>query len=185
MQSIDTPIQQAEAGWFARREAQGYLEVGKNAVAAIADRFCLVSVDGCFEERDVWQKILENLQPMHDHGADLLRIPLRDIHWVAGQTRQGVINDPERDRTWDLPIQLRGPTWRARRRRRSASSRWCAPVFDAERRGTALAAVRKASSPIVVKDVFGLPPLDDFPGSEPCRNHHDDPPSGSGCNGIS
>ena len=168
MQSTGTPIQQTEAGWFTRRELQGYLGVGKNAVAAIADRFGLVSVDGCFDERDVWRRIL-NLQPVHDHGADLLRIPLRDIHWVAGQLVKAsstIRNEIARGTfQFDSGVQLGaldadgGPRLR----------RWCAPVFDAERRGTALAAVRKASSPIVVKDVFGLPPLDDFPGLSPAE----------------
>jgi hypothetical protein len=93
MHSIDTPIQQAEAGWFTRRELQAYLGVGKNAVGAISDRFGLTDVEGCFDERDVWRRIL-HLEPVHDHSAHLLRIPLRDIvPWVDAEPVMASVPD--------------------------------------------------------------------------------------------
>jgi hypothetical protein len=168
MQSIDTPIQQAEAGWFTRRELQAYLGVGKNAVAAIADRFGLTEVEGCFDERDVWRRIL-HLAPVHEHGAYLLRIPLRDLHWVAGQLGKAsstIRNEIARGTfPFDSGVQLGaldadgGPRLR----------RWCAPVFDAERRGIVLAAVLTASRPTVVEDDLELPPLDGFPELSPAE----------------
>jgi hypothetical protein len=168
MQSIDTPIQQAEAGWFTRRELQAYLGVGKSAVAAIADRFGLTEVEGYFDEWDVWRRIL-HLEPVHDRGAHLLRILLRDIHWVVGQLGKAsstIRNEiARRAFPFDLGVQLGAFNADGGPRLRS----WCAPVFDAERRGIALAAVRRVSRPTVVEDVFGLPPLDDFPELSPAE----------------
>jgi hypothetical protein len=175
MQLIDTPIQQAEAGWFTRRELQAYLGVGKNAVAAIVDRFDLTDVEGCFDDRDVWRRIL-HLEPVHDHGAHLLRIPLRDLHWVAsqlGKASSTIRNEIARGVfPFGAGVQLgaldadSGPRLR----------RWCAPVFDAERRGIVLAAVRRVSCPTVVEDVLGLPPLDDFPELGPAEIVTIEPP---------
>lgn len=166
--SIDTPIQQAEAGWFTRRELKAYLGVGKNAVAAIADRFSLTDVEGYFDERDVWRRIL-HLEPVHDRGAHLLRIPLRDIRRVAGQLGKAPSTIRNKIARGAFPfgsgVQLGalnadcGPRLR----------RWCAPLLDAERRGIVLAAIQKASSLIVVEDDFGLSPLDDFAGLSPAE----------------
>jgi hypothetical protein len=166
MQSIDTPIQQAEAGWFTRSELQAYLGVGKNAVAAIADRFSLTDVERSFDERDVWRRILQ-LEPVHDHGAHLLRIPLRDIHWVAGQVGKAsstIRNEIARGVfPFGSGVQLGALDAEAGPRLR----RWCAPVFEAECRGIMLAAVRRVSRPTVIEDVFGLPPLDVLPELSP------------------
>jgi hypothetical protein len=166
MQSIDPPIQQAEAGWFSRRELRAYLGVGKNAVRAIADRFGLTDVEGCFDERDVWRRIL-HLEPVHDRGAHLLRIPLRDIRWVAGQLGKAsstIRNEIARGAfPFGSGVQLGalnadgGPRLR----------RWCAPVFHAERLGVALAGVRQPSGLIVGEDDSGLPPIDDLAGLSP------------------
>jgi hypothetical protein len=174
MQSIENPIQQAEAGWFSRRELQAYLRVGKNAVAAIADRFSLTEVEGCFDERDVWRRIL-HLEPVHDHGVHLLRIPLRDIRWVAGQLGKAsstIRNEIARGAfPFGSGVQLGaldadgGPRLR----------RWCAPVFLTERRGIPLASIRKASS-LIFGDDSGLPPLDDFAELSPAEIVTIEPP---------
>ena len=52
-------------------------------------------------------------------------------------------------------------------------------MTDAERismLGIALAAVRRVSRPTVVEDVFGLPPLDDFPELSPAEIVSLEPP---------
>jgi hypothetical protein len=168
MQSIGLPVQQTEAGWFNRRERQVYLGIGKNTVTAIADRFGLTCVDGCFDEPDVWRRLLD-LEPVHDHGIHLLRMPLRDIHWVGAQPGEAASTTRNEISRGAFPfgsgVQLGalaadgGPRLR----------RWCAPVFDAERRGIAIAAGREASSLVVVEDDVGLLPLDDFAGLLPAE----------------
>jgi hypothetical protein len=165
MHSIDTPIQQVEAGWFTRSELQAYLGVGKNTVGAISDRFGLTDVEGCFDERDVWRRIL-HLEPVHNHGAHLLRIPLRDIRWVAGQLGKAsstIRNEIARGAfPFGSGVQLGALNSDGCPRLR----RWCAAVFLMERREIPLAGIRKASSPIFGDD-SGLPPLDDFAALSP------------------
>ena len=84
MQSIDTPIQQAEAGWFTRLELQAYLGVGKNALPR--SRIALASLISRGASTSGTSGVGSCISsPVYDHGAHLLRIPLRDIHWVAAQ----------------------------------------------------------------------------------------------------
>jgi hypothetical protein len=160
MHTTGAPIQQAEAGWFNRRELQQYLGVGKNAVAAIADRFALTCIDGSYDERDVWLRVLD-LEPVHDHGVQLLRVPLRDIHWVAGRVKKApstVRNEISRGAfRFGCGVQL-GATDTAGHAR---SRRWCGPVFDAELSGVTLASLRKPNLQISSVEDLGLPPLDD------------------------
>jgi hypothetical protein len=160
MHTTGAPIQQAEAGWFNRRELQQYLGVGKNAVAAIADRFGLNCIDGSYDERDVWRRILD-LEPVHDHGVHLLRMPLRDIHWIAG--RVGKAPSTVRNEIASGAFRFgRGVQIAATDTGRDARTRrWCEPVFNAELRSVALASVRKPTGPISGGEDLGLPPLDD------------------------
>jgi hypothetical protein len=175
MQLIDSPIQQAEAGWFSRRELQDYLGVGKNALTAIAERFGLTNVDGCFDERDVWRRLLD-LEPMHNHGVELLRIPLRDIDWIAGQLGKAsstVRNEISRGSfPFGCGVQLGDLSKHSPRTRR-----WCAPVFNAERRGIAIVSIQRAPQLTVADDAFGLPPLDDFAELSPAEIVMIEPPT--------
>ena len=160
MQPISTSLRQSEEGWFTRRELQEYLGVGKNAVPGIADRFKLTCIDGSYDEREVWRRLL-GLEPVGDPGVHLLRMGLRDIHWVAGLLGKATSTVRNEISSGTFPyghgVQLGTRTEGQEPRLR----RWCAPVLDAELRGVPLASIREASSVAWKSDDFGLPPLGD------------------------
>ena len=171
MQTTGTPIEQTETGWFTRRELQEYLYVGKNAVSEIASRFRLTCIDGSYDERDVWRRILD-LEPVHEHGAQLLRMPLRDIHWVAGRLGKApstIRNEIARGAfRFGCGVQI-GATDTGRDLR---TRRWCDAIFDAELHGIALASVRQQARPISGTDFFGCLPSTMSPDSSLPRNSH-------------
>jgi hypothetical protein len=103
---------------------------------------------------------------MHNHGVELLRIPLRDIDWIAGQLGKAsstVRNEISRGSfPFGCGVQLGDLSKHSPRTRR-----WCAPVFNAERCGIAIASIRRAPQLTVADYAFGLPPLDNFCAMDP------------------
>jgi hypothetical protein len=71
-------------GFLTSAELRFYLNVGKNEVATIAERFGVPMREGRCRERDLWRQLFE-LAPATDAGDALLRVQLQDINWVASR----------------------------------------------------------------------------------------------------
>ncbi|MZR14574.1 hypothetical protein GQE99_16260 [Maritimibacter sp. DP07] len=130
------PVVPAVPVGLTRSELGTWLGIGKNEVGKVIARFGLVSLEGYFPERDIWEKILE-VQPTTDTAAWALREPLADVHWVAWMTgkRPSTIRNKVRAGTFDYGagVQLGARTGTVNARLR----RWNRECIRARREGRA------------------------------------------------
>jgi hypothetical protein len=114
-------IEPRTPGLLSRGELQDYLNVGKNALPGIAERFNLAPVENHFPWRTIWRQIL-GLQPADEEEVALLREQLQPIDWVARRIggSQSTVRTKVRGGTFDYPgpaVDLGRPGVASRSRR--------------------------------------------------------------------
>jgi hypothetical protein len=118
----------------------------------------LLPIDGHYPERRVWRQILE-VEPTTDRGAELLRVGLTEIDWVAKCLEKA----PSTVRN-----QIAGGTFRystgiqlgnEEKGRHARLRRWCAPLFLAQIEGDVPDFVRSVPRLRLAATPIGLPEL--------------------------
>jgi hypothetical protein len=97
-------IEPTTPGLLSQRELQDYLNVGKNALPGIVERFDLAPVENHFPWRTIWRQILR-LEPADEEEAMLLREQLQPIDRVAGMIgrSRSCVRAKLRDGTFGYP----------------------------------------------------------------------------------
>ena len=133
MDHAHTVITPRNGDLLTRKELREYLDVGRNRIPEILERFDLRPVEGLFPFRSVWRQILW-IEPVDAEQEALLREPLRPIGWVTKQSGRAssTVRAKVREGRFGYPgpaVDLGGPDGFSR------SKRWLAPQIRAAKEG--------------------------------------------------
>lgn len=103
------PIIPVSPAGLTRAELQRYLNVGRNNVTPITQRFGIECVHGLYPEAVIWRQLF-GVEPTDDTARDHLREQLADINWVAWMTGVpcSTVRNAVSNASWhyDIGVQL-------------------------------------------------------------------------------